>query len=1097
MKHTYIKLLLRSVKKTRARFLSIMAIVAVGVCFLSGLMATSPDMELTVDTQYDETNFFDINIKGSLGLTDDDISALEELDYVETVMPASVTDVVMSTDTGDYVTRIYGVPLDWYDGDSFINKFELVEGRMPENETECLIASPNGYSGDIHEPGEVYIISEDNKDYEDRADTYAFDGLTVVGIVTTPYYMSVESEPSTVGTGTIGLVMFIYPECYSLDAYTDVFLTVEGAREMDSFSDEYERFIEDIQKKLEDFGIGRGEIRTSQVRNEAQEALDEARAEYEDAEAEAEEKLADARQELDDGWVELENGKTELEESKQALTNSQAEVDNAVNALINEVAAQKSGLYARIEAAAQPMYDAALAEIEAQEQAGREQIAAGQAQVDAQRAALEEQERQLLEAEEAGYPVSDEDKSAIQAGKARLDAAQAEIDAQTAALEQQIAAAKAQLDEGFRAEINNQYNNALVTIDTAASQGWTEIGAAQSQIDEGWKQVAEGEQEITDSEAELVSAEEAYEEAKAEAEAELSDARAEIDDAQKQIGDIEDAQWYIFGREDTVSFSGYKANIEKVEAIAQVFPVFFFLVAALVALTTMTRMVEEERTQIGTLKALGYSNGSIMFYYIGYSVLASLAGAAVGLAVGFKTLPAVIANAYSMMYTLPKTMIPFRWDYAFVIAPLGVGCTTAATLAACLSQLREKPSTLMLPRAPKAGKRVLLERIGFIWKRMSFTWKVTVRNIFRYKKRLFMTVFGVAGCCALLVTGFGLRDSIQDIVRLQFDEIYKYNLSLYLKEDDSARAPAVRDFLADSAQVEGSVLVHTESVTVETSSGFEKTNLLVPQDRKKLLEQITLRQRTGREEIQFNEDGVILTEKLCETLKISVGDTITLKDSDGKAAQLTVTGITESYVASTVYISAEMYQEKYGAPPEYRMALVKVSDESAEARDRISQSLLTGDDVLMVQFSESIRESFANTVSSINYIVIVLIVAAGLLAVVVLYNLTNINICERQKELATIRVLGFHDSELAAYIYRETTVLCILGILAGFVLGIWLHAFVIQTAEVNAVMFGRDIYPASYAYSALVTLAFTVIVDVIMLKKLRGIDMVESMKANE
>lgn len=1097
MKHTYVKLLLRGVKKTYTRFFSILAIVAVGVCFLSGLISTCPDMELSVDTRYNETNFFDINIRGTLGLTDGDVTAVSELDYVENAMPARVTDVVMSTGEVNYVTRIYGIDLDRAFTDDFVNRFELLEGRMPENENECLLSSPNGYARS-HSIGEVYIISEDNKNFDSLADTYNFTELTVVGFVSMPYYMSFENEPSSVGSGSVELVMLTFPESYSLEVYTDIFLTIGDARQYNSFSDEYEHYMEDISERLEGFGEQRAALRTAEVKSEAQRELDDAKAEYEKAKSDADTELSDARQELDDGWAELSDAGAEIEEKSAELSDAQSQVNSAHGTLTSEIAARKEGLYERIEEAAAPQYDAALEEINLQKASGRAQISAAQAQLDIQREAIEEQERQLQAAEAAGIPVSEEDKAAVEAAKIQLEAAQQEIDFQLSGLEDQIAAAIAELEKSFAEIIESEYSSALAAIDAAEAEARAEISQAQAEIDDGLAKLSQARVDLENAELELTDGEREYEQGASEAESELTDAQTKIDDAQREIDDIEDAQWYITGRADTVSFPSYKMNMEKVDAIAKVFPVFFFLVAALVALTTMTRMVEEERTQIGTLKALGYSNGVIMFYYIGYSVLASLAGTAIGCAVGFSAIPTVISKAYGMMYTLPPLMTPFRWDMALLITPIAVGCTTISTLAAGLSQLREKPSTLMLPRAPSAGKRVLLERVGFIWKRLSFTWKVTVRNIFRYKKRLYMTVCGVAGCGALLVTGFGLRDSIADIVRLQFDEVYKYNVSIYLKDEDAlTKDEHVKSFLEDESRRESFALVHAESITVEAENGTEKTSLYVPESREALREQITLRDRESGQMLEFNANGVILTEKLCELMEIELGDKITLRNTDGKSVSATVTGMTEAYVMNCVYMDGAFYEQLFDAAPEYELILATISDESEQARDALSHDLLQSGEVLMVQFSENIRSSFSKTVNSINYIVIVLIVAAGLLAVVVLYNLTNINISERKKELATIKVLGFHEAELAAYIYRETTFLCLIGIVGGFFLGALLHQFVIRTAEVSNMMFGRSVYPMSYVYSALITLLFTLIVDLIMLKKLRGIDMVESMKANE
>ena len=554
----------------------------------------------------------------------------------------------------------------------------------------------------------------------------------------------------------------------------------------------------------------------------------------------------------------------------------------------------------------------------------------------------------------------------------------------------------------------------------------------------------------------------------------------------------------ILGHTDLVSHASYKSNTEKIDAIARVFPLFLFLVAALVALTTMTRMVEEERTQIGTLKALGYSDMRILFYYLGYSFWASLLGCAIGVILGFRLLPSVISQAYSMMYTLPTIVTPFRWQEALIIAPVAIVCTTGATLMACLSQLKEKPSRLMLPKAPKAGKRIFLEHIPFIWNRLKFTQKVTCRNIFRYKKRLYMTVIGIAGCTALLLTGFGLRDSINDIVDKQFFELYLYDMTISLKNEDSlAESSELQSILDDGTLITSYATVHNETASASTELGKETTTIYVPKQTDRLKEHILLRNRLSGADVPFTEDSVVLTEKMCEQLGLSVGDSFTLTPDDGGKATLTVTGITENYVSSYVFISETTYIDAFGEQPEYNQVIAKAVSDDTATHDAIASKMLLLDDVSLVSFNSSIKESFDNLIGNINYIVYVLILAAGALAIIVLYNLTNINISERKKELATIKVLGFYEREVAGYIYRETTVLSILGTLVGFLFGKGLHAFVIQTAEVDAVMFGRTLYPSSFLWAAVVTLLFTFLVELIMMPKIRRISMVESMKAND
>lgn len=944
LNRTYGKLVRRGIRGSLTRFLSIMGIVMVGSGFLAGLLATKPDMQRTADQYYDDYRLFDLQIRSTWGLDEADAAALAGLDGVEAVMPCFTSDLIMESANGSFVTRLYGVDL--ARPDSLINGFRLVEGRLPENPGECLIASPNTY-GSQHRIGETYTISKDNKNYEARAETYAFEALTVVGIVDAPQYMSIESEPSTAGSGSVGLVMYVFPECYALDVYTDAFLTVSGAAALNTFSDDYGALIDAQTAAVERLGSERAQARFEEQRQKAAAEIEDARAEYEAGRSDAERELGEAKRRLDEG-------RAALAEAEQALEAKRAELENM---------------------------------------------------------------RPLLPA--AQY----------EATAAELDGAETELYARRQAL--------------------------------------------------------------AESEA-------AYLDSAAQAEQEFSGALKEIKEAEEALAALALPEWFVSDRRDTVSFVSYEGNTEKIAAIAKVFPVFFFLVAALVALTTMTRMVEEERVQIGTLKALGYSKAKILLYYIGYSVLASLGGSVIGVVLGFYTLPAVISNVYGMMYTLPAAITDFYWGYAALIVPISVACTTAATLFACLAQLSERPAALLLPRAPKSGKRILLERAGFVWRRMGFIKKVTARNIFRYKKRLFMTVFGIAGCTALLVTAFGLRDSIHDIVDKQFGELYRYNLSLYLSEDSATETDEIlKACLADTERVTSSALFHSESAQVSANGEKQRISLCVPKNTGELKKNIVLRERKTGADVPFGESSVVLTEKLCEQLNVSAGDTVSVENADGRTAALTVSGIAENYVTGYVFLPAEVYRQAFGETPEYKLALVTVTDESPEARDALSTDILQSDRVLLAQFSQTIRESFENTVKSIDSIVVVLIIAAGALAVIVLYNLTNINICEREKELATIKVLGFHENEVAAYIYRETSILALLGILAGFVFGVWLHAFVVRTAEVDAVMFGRSLSARSLLFAALVTVVFTVLVDLIMLPRLKKIDMAKSMKAND
>lgn len=1200
MKKTYIKLMWRGVSKTRARFFSILAIVAIGVGFLGGLIATTPDMQLTVDEYYDENNVYDIDVKSTLGITQDDVEKIKGLDSTKEVMPAYVTDINMQDDSGTYATRLYGLDAIKDGKTDYMNQVVLISGRMPKNKNECVILAPNGYS-EKYTVGDVFKISENNKNYDSLGDTYDIDGLTVVGIVKSPLFLSYESEPCSIGTGTVELVIFASSECYKLDVYTDCFVTVNGAAQVNAFSNDYTKIVDNAAEEIKTLGIDRSEIRKNDVISEAESKLDDAKKEYDDAKTEADAKLADAKAQLDDGEKKLEDGKAELadkkqelEDSKKKLADAQTELDSTIKSKTDEfyssldslVQEQYDKLYAQITSArdeAQAEIDKNKAEIAKKEaelleneknlsekeqelKAGREQynqalaeynvnaarLSDAQALIDSGRQQLADSIKQSRDELEANKPNMSEDE--YQQAKAQIDAAEISgnqnLDAQQAQLDpklEQLVQAKKQLDatdasltqgetavadgkakiESGKTELDaakkqlddaqKKLNNSisenieklkaslptirsqilsagLEQIEEARAEAQTQIDDSQAQLTDGEQQIKDAEKEIAASEKELADGKKEYEDKKAEADEKLADAKKQLDDAEKKISDISDSKWYVLDRGDTVSYTSYDSNSQKVAAVAQIFPLFFFLVAALVALTTMTRLVEEERGQIGTLKALGYGNKTILLYYVLYSMVAALAGSFIGIFIGYFTLPYIIANAYSMMFTIPATKMVFHVGYAMIIIPIAVFCTVAATLFACYEQLKEKPSHLMLQRAPKAGKRILLERITPIWKRLSFTKKVAARNIFRYKKRLLMTVVGIAGCCALLVAGFGLRDSISDIVGKQFGEIYKYDLTLSLADNgDAEKDQNLSTVLNDSSLVKSYSEIHSETVRI----GGKDVNLFVPKTPEGLTSQINLRNFNTGKAIEFNENSVVITQKLSETLNVNVGDQITVSDLDGKTYKFTVTGVAESYISSYLFISSEAYSSAFGKQPEFKTLLVQTVGGDQQFRDSLSEKLLESDNITYIKFLESVKESFNNMLSKIDYIVMVLILCAGGLAMVVLYNLTNINICERKKELATLKVLGFHGGETAMYIYRETTILCLIGIAAGFVLGMFLHRFVVYCAEVDSVMFGRTVAPMSYFLAALITIVFTVIVDLIMMKKLKNIDMVESMKANE
>ena len=1261
MKKAYGKLVFRGIKGSFSRFCSILGIVALGSGFLSGLLASTPDMEDAADRWFDQAAVYDVNIKGTLGLTQEDLEQVLALEEVEKALPGYSLDRLMDTQTDKgVVCRVIGLFPQGEEQE--MNRFQLVEGRYPENPGECVLVQRKEFAQG-HSLGEVYTLSPENLEEGEEDENFAQDRFTVVGLAKSPLYLSVETERTNIGDGEIDQVLYVLPEAFSLTSYTDLYLMAAGAQEENAFSQEYKDRIQGLMDQLEVLGKERSQARLEEVRAEGYEDLEEARQEYlqeradaqqelADAKAdleegerelsdgqadleEGEQELSDARRELDDGWKELEEGEQELADAKAELEENKTFIDQLKEALAEGISLDES----LIEEYDQAVLDVAEGEKELEKnrelleegkeglREGREELSDAQSKLDAGAASLSkgrrELEKQASQAQSQYNNAKSQLESQLSQARQGLSAAQAAVDQlegtisslesipegqRTPQEQSQLDAAKSQLGtaqsglsqaqgavsalEGGMQQLEAQYAQGMAQLDAARQQleaGEREISSGRASLEEGKdllqenreaysqgvKEFREGEQELADAKAQLEENEELIEELRKardeglfpledqiakyddgvreveEGEQELADARKELEegeqeladglleledarkelsdgrkeldegwqeyrdgyeeaqrefadaekelaDAERELEDLEEPQWEIFSREDNVGFSGYQSNVEKVSAICKVFPVFFFLVAALVALTTMTRMVEEERTQAGTLKALGYTNGAVLQYYLLYSALASVLGCIVGLSVGFRVLPLVISNTYEMMFFMPRMDLPFRWEIGLPVGLVTIACILSTTYFACAQELRERPAVLMVAKAPAMGKRIFLERITPLWRRMKFTYKVTARNLLRYKKRFFMTVIGVSGCSALLVAGFGVRDSIGDIVNLQFAQLYRYNLTLTLDGEEGWKQDRqLLELLEDREKVTAYLPFATQSGTASSLGEERDVTLQVPQDEERMGEFITLRHRKGGDLVPFGRDSVVITEKLGEELGIKEGDSLTLENQDGETCQVTVTGVTENYISAYVYLSPQVYQEGFGQSPEYLTVLAVAQGDTPQQREEISSRAMESDQVLYAMFSETIRESFQNSVGSIDYVVMVLIVAAGLLSVIVLYNLTNVNICEREKELATIKVLGFYDREVDAYIFRETVILSLIGTGVGLVLGIWLHAFVIQTVEVDAVMFGRDIYPMSFVYSAAISLAFTFLVSLLLRRRVRRIDMVESMKAGD
>lgn len=726
----------------------------------------------------------------------------------------------------------------------------------------------------------------------------------------------------------------------------------------------------------------------------------------------------------------------------------------------------KSGLLAQAGFATEADLDAQITSLTAQ----RDELDKKEAALLGQEQTLAAQEEELLS---AGRQITD--------GKSQIAAARSQLDS----TKSQITDGKAQILSAWA--LLNEKEDTLNASKAQLASGEQELADGRSEYEQAAK---EAEEQITDGQAKITDGEK-----------QLTDAKQQIADAKAEIKKIENPKWYVQTRKDALTeYQGYGDNADRMRSIGKVFPVLFFLVAALISLTTMTRMVEEQRVQIGTMKALGYGKAAIAGKYIGYALIATLGGSIFGVLAGEKILPFIIIYAYMILYKhLPAILVPYHMSYALQASGIAIACTLIATIASCYKELAAEPAELMRPAAPKQGKRILLERIGIIWKHLNFTWKSTVRNLIRYKKRFFMTIFGIGGCMALMVVGFGLKDCIYEIVSLQYEKVQFYDAATYMSDDISEEnRQQLHDYLDQNADIKETIEARMQKTDVKSASGKKTLYLMVPSDNEKIEDFLSFHSRTNKDEVySLKKDEVILTEKMASLLNVKVGDELTIEDEDRGDQTVTVGAICENYMSHYLYLSPEKYEELYGVPAEYNTIIYSVEDGKDDQIEKIGTKLLSMDGVLNVSYTSSIEGRLDDMLRSLNLVIVVLIVSAGMLAFVVLYNLNNINITERQRELATLKVLGFYDGEVASYVYRENILLTIIGSVVGMVLGNLLHRYIILTVEVEEAMFGRQIHWQSYLYSFLFTVAFSLFVNWVMFYKLKKIDMVESLKSVE
>ena len=1099
-KKTYRKNIFREVKTTRSRFLSIFGIIMLGVTMLTGLMSVAPDMRAAGNQYFRESNLMDIRVLSTLGLTQQDVEEIRRVDGVKQVQAAKTVDCEVTNQLGDtLVMQAHSLPADGtVDGPEDINRLILKEGRLAQSPGECVV-QPLGFLEGVA-VGDTITL----KDEQDLAHTR----YTIVGIVQSPMQFSIDNNTSTAGDGTLDFVAYLPEAEFTADYLTVCYLTVAGAGELDTYSDAYDAVIQPVKEKLEALAPERLTIRRTEIVNEAQAKLDEAKAEYAAQKAEADQKLAEAEQKLDDAerqlkqaYNKLQSGERQYKKGREQLAAQRKQLpqnlhDGAQQILVNNESILK--LESQMDKVRLAVY--LLEAAEPMEQYAETVLQVAGEQLEELRKDPEVDPERLAKAEEA-YRKAQEN---YQAMKAQTDAYQAQLNEIKVQLHGQGLISSPDIPN---LDLLHQLTDALIQMKSALLSGqmeitiaYGELERAEQMLEDSRLQLDKGWEEYQDGVDQLEEGRKTFAQEKADALRQLNDAEDQINDAQAQIDAIAAGEWYVLDRDQIVCFATFEQNIERIGDIARVFPVFFFLVAALVALTTMTRMVEENRQQIGTFKALGYSEAAITSKYLVYALAASLSGAVCGMAIGFAGFPTVIWIAYSIMYQIPTFHVIYYPWLIVVSIVASVSVVTLATLNACHSTLAEKPATLMLPKAPPAGKRILLERITPLWKRMSFSHKVTARNLLRYKKRFFMTVLGVAGCTALVLIGFGLQDSIMDIIDVQYSRLTHYDMTVSFSNDKALTEPrGLWETMDQSSHIEYKDLFYTKNITIYNEAGDEgSTTLTVPKEDVSMDKYYTLQTRRGGKAIPYNEDSVVLTEKSAEVLGVGVGDSIYLKNANGEKVPLTITGVNENYLTSRLIVSPQQYAKSVEKVPAWNTIWAKTDlEETGAAEEELVKQLLAKNYVTTVFMAADQNATFANVISCINYVVLLVIFCAAALAALVLYNLININIAERKKELATIKVLGFYEGEVNRYIFREIYILSLIGAVVGLAIGAPLHQFIIRTVEIDQMMFIRSISPTSYLLSVALTMLFTFLVSTAMRRLVNRISMVESMKAPE
>lgn len=1099
---------LRLIKRTYKRFLSLFLIVTIGVAFMVGVMASSPVLRDSVDVYDDQNNLMDIQLYSSYGFAKEDVAAIKDTRGVEAVFPSKFVDVYGQDAKGDlYVTRVQEL-----DGD--VNKFELVEGRLPENPNEALTLSAGSF-GSFYQIGEQVKLNLDDENA--LRERLKYQEYTIVGAIKTPQYMALTNETSTLDNLELDTVLFVDNDNFKSEYYTTLYLSIEGAKELTAFSDEYNEYIDKATLNVERTKKAQGNFLKDKIIKEAEAEIVKGEKELEEQVSEATAELDANQKKLDDAYIEIIVGETEIKNNESQMTAGQKTID-ANKAILDANAKTVNEGIAQVEKTSGMSFDLTYQQITATHQLYQvlklqqsntpdsikkieEQIASNELKI----VALAEQ-KTLAETKlsaELAKPESEQDPNLISELETEIANYQTEMDGleetnrllkiAISELEgQNIQELLDKMDEQAGGSVEKTYADMTKLKDAKASidSGYAQLDAAIKELESGKKQLEEAKAKLVSGRAEYENGVKELEKARYEFNQEVEKAKNDLAKARQDLSELPDAEWTILDRSMHYSSYMFENTINQMHSIGLIFPLLFFLVAALVCMTTMTRLIDEERSQLGIFSALGFSKAKIISKYLLYALLASISGSILGLVIGMALFPTVIYEAWRLMYNLPPINLHLPLD----IALLGVSSFTLlmllVTFLVAKRSLKEVPAQLMRPKAPKNAKKVFLENITPLWRLLSFTSKITARNLIRYKSRFFMTVIGVAGCTGLLVAGFGIKDSISDIINIQFNDVFSYNHTINL-EDDQYLEETLDALNADSNN-EQSVPFLNYSSKVYFEDQDEKTITVQVFDDRQIDRVMNLRTLKGQTPLDIHGDGVIISEKFAKVNNLNVGDEITIESENGIKATVLIDGICELYFQHYLFISSDLYQEAFNETLHYNSIAVKALDSGVLIDDLADIEGIKS----IVDFTPMIA-NFQNMIEALDFIILVIIISSGSLAFVVLMNLSEVNISERLREIATIKVLGFNDGEVNSYIFKEILLLTLIGALVGLPLGKIEHNLIMTVIDMDMVMFGMNVGIMSYIYAFAITLIFTALVLIFMSRTLKKVKMVESLKSVE